>query len=322
MFNTNKVLSALLCLCIAGLAARAQYNSRNLRMETEQNARFYLYKNLALYPVYAQEAFKQAHKQVGNYTSLTEALAKKQVKITEMENGEAVNNLTIQNNSNDTVIILGGEVVKGGKQDRLVAQDVILPPKSKKINLDVYCVEHGRWTYSGNGGSVTVSGFNACSPVVGTEVRKAAVVTKQQTEVWDKVADVTEKNNSTSSTGTYTAMEKSDDLVKQLNAYKAYFETVLKGKTDVIGFVAVSGNKILGCDLFATHNLFEKQLKSLLSSYSTEAITNGSKPSAGYAQVKKYLDDLLADESQQEKKIEKKGNYLKVKDSKLHIAVY
>src|SRR5436853_7904827 len=125
MSNISKMAAGMLVACMATLGVMAQYNSKNLFIENEQNAKAYVYKNLVLYPVHAREAFAQAHRQIGKYTSLTDALAQNKVKISEKEGGESVNNLSIQNNSNDTVNILGGEVIKGGKQDRMVAQDMI-----------------------------------------------------------------------------------------------------------------------------------------------------------------------------------------------------
>ena len=39
---------------------------------------------------------------------------------------------------------MAGEVVKGGKQDRVIAQDVVLAP-GETIDLNAFCVEKNRW---------------------------------------------------------------------------------------------------------------------------------------------------------------------------------
>lgn len=313
-----KTITAFIICCLLTAAASAQYNLKNLFLETEANVKAFTYKNLSIYPVYAKQTFTEINKNVGNYTPLKEALQKNKLKITESEQGATVNTLYVQNISQDTVMILGGEVVQGGKQDRMIAQDIIIPPKSKKIDLSVYCVEHGRWTYQNSKGK----DFNMSYTVPNTEVRKAGTVKKNQQEVWNKVADVTIKNKASSNTGTYSAMEAAPDYKKELAAYKAYFNIILKNKNNVIGFVAASGDKVLGCDLFATNDLFRNQLDNLISSYATEAITTGKKSSVSYSQVKGYLDNLLADETKQDKYIEQNGTQLKSKSSRLHIAVY
>ncbi len=63
---------------------------------------------------------------------LQEALQKKKLKITERPNGGSVNNLTIENISSDTIIIICGDVIKGGQQDRIVQKDIVLTPKTGK----------------------------------------------------------------------------------------------------------------------------------------------------------------------------------------------
>ena len=55
-----------------------------------------------------------------------------------------VNKLIANNVSSDTIFIMAGEVVKGGKQDRVIAQDVVIAP-GEKIDLNAFCVEKNRW---------------------------------------------------------------------------------------------------------------------------------------------------------------------------------
>ena len=61
-----------------------------------------------------------------------------------------------------------------------------------------------------------------------------------------------------------------------MNKYVAHFKTQLAKEPNTIGFVAVSGDKVIGCDMFATSVMLNQQMDNLLKSYSTEAITNGA----------------------------------------------
>src|SRR5256714_5163596 len=72
--------------------------------------------------------------------------------------GASVNELALVNKSGKKLLLLAGEVIVGGQQDRIVQEDRIIPPVSVPVALNVFCVEHGRWTpratsYSGGGGT-------------------------------------------------------------------------------------------------------------------------------------------------------------------------
>jgi hypothetical protein len=79
---------------------------------------------------------------------LTLQQALDQQKIVVHEKG-AVNELVIENVSDDEVFIQSGDIVKGGQQDRLIASDLIVPPHSGKLTVMCFCVEQGRWQQRG-----------------------------------------------------------------------------------------------------------------------------------------------------------------------------
>ena len=62
--------------------------------------------------------------------------------------GDQVNTLVLVNNSKRPLLLLAGEIVTGGKQDRIIAKDRIVPAGAEPIDLSVFCIEHGRWTES------------------------------------------------------------------------------------------------------------------------------------------------------------------------------
>src|SRR5213078_3546404 len=82
-----------------------------------------------------------------NFLTLQEALEKSLVTVN--ETGQ-VNSLTIENRSqNEAVYIQSGDIVKGGRQDRVLAFDLIVPPNSGKMQIASFCVESGRWSQRG-----------------------------------------------------------------------------------------------------------------------------------------------------------------------------
>src|SRR5258708_13509360 len=95
--------------------------------------------------------------------------------------GAEVNRLVLVNNSKHPLILLAGEVVTGGKQDRVVGKDRIVPAESDPVDLSVFCVEHGRWIE-------TSTKFDThASVMLQPSVRKSATADQDQQKVWDEV---------------------------------------------------------------------------------------------------------------------------------------
>ena len=94
-------------------------------------------------------------------------------------NSASVNSLVLVNRGKKPLLLLAGELVSGGKQDRIIAKDRIVPVGAPPLPLDVFCVEHGRWS-SG-------SQFAAGNLMVHPSVREAAAVKQAQAEVWAAV---------------------------------------------------------------------------------------------------------------------------------------
>src|SRR5947208_11056503 len=95
--------------------------------------------------------------------------------------GAQVNQLVLVNNSKKPLLLLAGEIVTGGKQDRIIGKDRLVPAESDPIDLSVFCVEPGRWTAtSGKFGSL---GTAMAQPTV----RARAMADKDQAKVWSEV---------------------------------------------------------------------------------------------------------------------------------------
>jgi len=100
--------------------------------------------------------------------TLQEALAKGVVRISETGN---VNALAIENFGEQAVFVQAGDVVKGGRQDRTLTVSLVLPPKSGRIQIASFCVEHGRW--SARGGEDAQSFATSASAVPSREMKLA-----------------------------------------------------------------------------------------------------------------------------------------------------
>ena len=249
------------------------------------------FEKIRIYPIIASEAHIAEHTQLANFKNLKEAMDIQGFRITEkkpygrFDDAGAVNSLTVQNKSQDTVYLMAGDVVKGGNQDRVLAQDMVLPPRTL-ASIEVFCVEQNRWHYRDAGEQEEtekqkkdrkVFAFSGYYNVVSNNIRRTVKYEKNQNSVWAAVGDLTMNNKASSSTGTYTALEDSKDYTVERNKYLAFFEDKMNDVDNVIGMVVVSGDEVLGTDIFNHPNLFKKQYKVLLHSYVTDAVTNGEK---------------------------------------------
>ena len=137
--------------------------------ETQHNAKLRIlpgiaHKNLTIYPVVSGEAYDTT-----GFLTLDEGLQSGKVEVveagklgriwcgnrrTQPVRGDDVNRLVLVNKSGKPLLLLAGEIVTGGKQDRMVARDRIVPADEEPVDLSVFCVEPGRWTeVSANFGS-------------------------------------------------------------------------------------------------------------------------------------------------------------------------
>jgi hypothetical protein len=95
--------------------------------------------------------------------------------------GAEVNRLVLVNHSKKPLLLLAGEIVTGGKQDRVIGADRIVPPDSAPMDLRVFRVEPGRWVESSaNFGSM---GAQMAQPSVCTP----AMAEHTQERVWENV---------------------------------------------------------------------------------------------------------------------------------------
>ncbi|MDX2030607.1 MAG: DUF6569 family protein, partial [Blastocatellia bacterium] len=110
-----------------------------------------VHENLAVYLVHGPSAPGPVP------LTLQEAIVAGKVIVNETGN---VNELTIENAGANEIFIQAGDIVKGGKQDRVLTVSMVLQPNSGKVPIASFCVEQGRWT---NRGKEDVSRFNSAN---------------------------------------------------------------------------------------------------------------------------------------------------------------
>lgn len=243
------------------------------------------FENLNLYPILASKDFLDQNDRVANFIPLNEAIQASRFRISEkkpfgrFEDRTAVNTLTVQNKTNDTIFLMSGDVVRGGLQDRVLAENMIVLPRSIR-DIEVFCVEHNRWNYKVEEGAdpsdqdKKIFAFRGYYNVASNDIRKTLAGSRSQQEVWDHVSAIRAKNGADSPTQAYAGLEQSEAFTAARTDYLDYFKNAFANRDDVVGLVAVNGGKIISTDIFGHPTLFQKQYQALLHSYVTDAISS------------------------------------------------
>jgi len=239
--------------------------------------------------------------EAGNVSPLVRPRHGQQVWQERRGGGAEVNRLVLVNNSRRPLLLLAGEIVTGGKQDRIIGKDRLVPAESDPIDLGVFCVEPGRWV--GTSGK-----FAAPSVIVQPSVRAKAMGAKDQQQVWDEVGKTrtamaetvtVEAAPRVAQTSSYAGVIENRAVREKVESVAAPVEheyqsviRQLRNKNAVGVVVAVNG-EIIWADVFASSSLLEKYWPKLVRSYAAESVVQRVK--AGSVDLKaaqQFLDRL------------------------------
>jgi len=272
-----------------------------------------VYENISIFPVVSSSNGQDT----SGFLTLDEGLASGEVVVSERGNegmvrsrdgavvipdyerrtGAAVNQLVLVNRSKRPLLLLSGELVSGGKQDRIIGKDRIVPVGAPPLPLDVFCVEHGRWSNGAN--------FVASKTIVHPSVREKAAVDQKQDDVWSAVRggttyeyaragnaqsaapppppqinarDLSEVMVEAAPTQSYEKIyevsrvgRSVDNFVREVQARFSQATSHLKGER-VVGVVVAYGGEAAWSDIFASGQLFDRYWSKLLRSYAVEAM--------------------------------------------------
>ncbi len=226
--------------------------------------------------------------------------------------GDEVNTLVLVNHSRRPLLLLAGEIVTGGKQDRIIAKDRIVPSDSDPLDLSVFCIEPGRWTESSSTFGAADKSV-AKSFMVQPDVRASAMVEQDQQQVWNSVhgaiagmSAAAAPSASTPSgapaprplgTTSYAkamknslVSEKVDQAAAPVIGAREQVLTQLRDEHAVGVVVAVRG-EIIWADLFASTDLLARYWTKLVRSYAAESLAEGENhPKPGVADAQHFLD--------------------------------
>jgi hypothetical protein len=297
--------------------------------------------DLTVFPVVSAKTYD-----TNGFLTLDEGIRSGEVVVTEVGNlhstmqrrpvqpnyrpGAQVNSLVLVNNSQRPLILLAGEIVTGGKQDRVVAKDRIVPAESDPVDLGVFCVEPHRWVEK------SFKFDTHASVMAQPSVRKKAMVDKDQQQVWAEVGNAksnmsarlrvaappppsgagegyagTNTNgaaynsvraaNELDATSSYAVARENTAVQKQVESItepmQKEYESLIKQLRNqkAVGVVVAVKGRIVWADIFASTALLDKYWPKLLQSYAAEALTTpGERREVSVKEAQQFLDNWQA----------------------------
>jgi hypothetical protein len=237
-----------------------------------------------------------------------------------------VNELAVENVGAEPVFVQAGDIVKGGQQDRVVSVSLLIPPKSGRIPIGAYCVEHGRWSQRGG---EDVTKFASAAAAIPSKQAKLAMkaatldsatstatattgevaalaapadTSSRQSEVWRLVSEMqagltasldTEVAAATSASSLQLALEN-EKLAATRKAYVDALRAAGEADGDIIGYAFAIDGRINSADVYPSNGLFRKMWPKLLEASATEAIGaaagSGSAPPPRPADIEAFLE--------------------------------
>jgi ARG and Rhodanese-Phosphatase-superfamily-associated Protein domain len=282
------VAAGLAVFGFAGAAARTALAEPPTRISGP-----YAHENLAVYFIHGKSAPGPVP------LTLQEALEKGSVRV--LETG-AVNELKIENTGSEDIFIQSGDIVKGGRQDRVLAMSFILPPKSGEVALAAFCVEHGRWSARGAESAVAFSSATEALPSREAKLAMRAPIEAapepansahggvaaytsggtyvRQGEVWNSVAATQmrlsdELSAPVASPRSATSLQLSLENEKLKEARAGYIKALQDRGTkedDIVGYALAINGRISSADVYPSNALFRKMWEKQLTAGVTEAI--------------------------------------------------
>jgi hypothetical protein len=271
------ILGAILLIVCGGILITGQTKNSDVQKQPETKANDYrlsgpyTHKNLSIFLIHSKTTTTKTR----SFLTLQEALEQKKVVVYETQ---SVNELAIENLSSEDVYVQSGDIVKGGKQDRMMAQDFIVPPKSGRLPIAAFCVEHGRWSGRGNERAGVFS--SSADAAVTREIKLAAKSSNSQGAVWENVRlaqdklsqSVGTRVNSTVSASSLQLAVENTRVQATADSYIKALANIVNRNDDVIGYVfAINGN-VNSADVYSSNALFRKLWPKLLKANTVEAI--------------------------------------------------
>lgn len=269
------------------------------------------FKNLRIVPIRPKQGFGNG---LPHVISLSQAIQAGIATVSERGSAstENVHFLRINNRSDQTIFISSGELVSGGRQDRMVTRDTLLEANGRDQYVSVMCIEEGRWSDKER----KFSYENFANPAL----RRILDSSKNQVLIWREIQRQLEESKIANKSFAYLAKTTDKKMLQLNDEYYQFFKNRFKSAdSTIVGIACMSGEKVIGCDIFSSIGLFYSQLDPLLKGYCDEVVFSGKPITIPHDEEKKYMDKLLSDKVTQELFIKENGKIFRQNGRVIHI---
>jgi hypothetical protein len=243
------------------------------------------YRNLTIFPLVVNGRGGRGIR------TLDEALSHGWISISEQRDAN-VGELLVRNDSRYTVFLMAGEIITGGKQNRIIRRDILLGAHSGSVVVPVYCGEKDRW-------DAPRAAFKSSGAMADPSLRELAATSGSQASIWGRIDRRMEAAEIQSSTRDYQQIYKDKSTRRRLDEYATQFRHLHDRRT--VGLVAVSGGRIVGCDIFSDAALLSGLWDKICRSYAVETLGQGLQPAHRHIHegittrdINRFLDGIFS----------------------------
>jgi len=198
--------------------------------------------------------------------------------------------LVVTHGADVPVLLVEGEMLVGGDQDRTMNVTVLCPPRTDLV-VPVSCVEAGRWgaRRAMSGSSRLAPGSLRAAKIRGLEPRSAGSHLRRsdQGRVWDEVDRQSLAHDVESRTSAL------DDVQEELEARIAAELDAVEPLADQVGVVCTIGNEVLGLDLFDRPDTLARYLRAIVAGHALDAPVRVSHVD-GFRAIEHFLAQVVA----------------------------
>jgi len=178
-----------------------------------------------------------------------------------------IDGVSVTNKGPKRILLMAGELLVGGHQDRVVGADTIIEP-GQTVQVPVYCVESGRST-----GDTDI--FTPADHSVPTSVKIAALGGDQEA-VWSNVSSFNLGVGMRASgvTTVNAGLKMAEVKERQSSDYERLWGK-LSSESNVVGAVVAIDGKILSLELFGSNGIFKRGMPTILRGAIAEGASQG-----------------------------------------------
>jgi hypothetical protein len=219
------------------------------------------------------------------------ALGRGVARITETSPAGEVPFLMLENTGDCPIIILDGEEVVGGKQNRIINTTLVIPANTK-VKIPVSCVQSGRWRHEKADFESAGSVFRARSraaqmATVTANVRESGSFLSDQMAVWDEVSETLGELGVQSATSDFR--EGRERVAHKLEE----FVEAIRPAENQIGSIFLNARGVLGLELLGTPVLFSQVCEKVTKSFAFEVLSEPELDGVSIEAAKQWWDTIL-----------------------------